>query len=269
MTNDHCSLSDETSQRIRSILADAERENGIRILYACESGSRAWGMASSDSDYDVRFIYAHGRDWYLSVLAQSHPDTIDTGIKSTPEGVIDCSGWDVRKALGLMLKSNGPLLEWLHSPIVYASSGSFRDSAIRIVPDIISPNALWHHYRGLRDASLKRFQSKKSAKVWLYAMRPQLAMLWIEHHLTVPPVPLPDLSKAVLPAELLPLLADALEEKRIGREKDLGFVPDPALTRFMEDELPRRPQIPFSPRKGHAVKADDVFRTVLAENIIA
>lgn len=87
-------------------------EENIRILYACESGSRAWGFPSADSDYDVRFIYAHPVEWYLSI--QTRRDVIERPL----DNLIDLSGWDVRKAMVLLRKSNPPLLEWLQSPIV-------------------------------------------------------------------------------------------------------------------------------------------------------
>ncbi len=83
--------------RIRNVLGGIEGRHGVRVLYACESGSRAWGMASPDSDYDVRFIYAHETDWYLSVNPDGKPDVIDAGIEESPGGLIDCNGWDVRK----------------------------------------------------------------------------------------------------------------------------------------------------------------------------
>ena len=163
-------------RRIREKLPQIEKEHDVRILYACESGSRAWGMASKDSDYDVRFIYARKPEWYLCVDPRGKPDVIDAGKDVNPEGILDCNGWDVRKALQLLQKSNGALLEWLHSPIAYRQEGTFADDVRSIIPQIISPTALWHHYRGIRDSSLGRFKSRPTAKVWLYALRPQLAM---------------------------------------------------------------------------------------------
>lgn len=223
-------------------------------------------MASSDSDFDVRFIYSHDRDWYLSVRAHFLPDTIEAGIESTPDGVIDCGGWDVRKALALMMKSNGAMLEWLGSPVVYAHSGCFWESARSLAPRIISPAALWHHYRGLRDASIKRFQGKNTAKVWLYALRPQLAMLWIERYLTMPPVSFAELSSGILPPGLRRSVAAALEAKLAKTEGETGFVPAPELQRFMDGELPRRPHLPCGPsNEDFAGTVDGLFRAVLAE----
>src|SRR5512134_2562557 len=96
---------------ILQCLAEIERNHGVRVLYACESGSRAWGFASPDSDYDVRFIYVNDLDWYLSV--EDHRDVIEI-----MDGDLDLSGWDLRKSLKLLRKSNPALIEWLSSPIV-------------------------------------------------------------------------------------------------------------------------------------------------------
>ena len=103
----------EVFQRVRDALAQVEAERNVRVLFACESGSRAWGFASRDSDYDVRFLYVHRRDWYLSV--EDRRDVIEQPIAND----LDVSGWELRKALRLLRKSNPPLLEWLKSPVVY------------------------------------------------------------------------------------------------------------------------------------------------------
>ena len=108
-------------------LAVIEQTEAVRILYACESGSRAWGFASPDSDYDVRFIYVRPRDWYLSIDLEHRRDVIERPI----EGVLDINGWDLRKALQLMRKSNPPLFEWLHSPLVYRAQPGFREAMRR------------------------------------------------------------------------------------------------------------------------------------------
>jgi predicted nucleotidyltransferase len=101
-------------EKILAELKRIEQENDVKVLYAVESGSRAWGFPSKDSDYDVRFIYIHKRDWYLSI--EQKRDVLEYPIND----LLDISGWDLRKALQLLLKSNPVLLEWLRSPIVYS-----------------------------------------------------------------------------------------------------------------------------------------------------
>ena len=96
-------------------IAEVEATENVTIFYACESGSRAWGFPSADSDYDVRFIYLRKPDWYLSIDVEDKRDVIERPINDE----LDISGWDLRKALKLLWKSNPPLLEWLVSPIVY------------------------------------------------------------------------------------------------------------------------------------------------------
>lgn len=108
-----------TTETIRRKLEAVERDHGVRVLFAVESGSRAWGFPSPDSDYDVRFVYLHPRDWYLSLVERR--DVIEIPIDAEDH---DISGWDVRKALQLLLRSNPPLYEWLGSPIVYREDGA-------------------------------------------------------------------------------------------------------------------------------------------------
>ena len=103
----------QIEEEIQSRLSDIERDHEIRFLFAIESGSRAWGFPSPDSDFDVRFVYAHNEDWYLTIAPGR--DVIETPL----EGDWDINGWDVKKAIGLLLKPNPVVLEWLSSPIRY------------------------------------------------------------------------------------------------------------------------------------------------------
>jgi len=127
--NDIAPKSDAITATILERLAAIEHTELVHILYACESGSRAWGFASPDSDYDVRFIYVRPRDWYLSIDLERRRDVIERPI----EGVLDINGWDLRKALQLMRKSNPPLFEWLHSPLVYRAQAEFRNGPAKAV----------------------------------------------------------------------------------------------------------------------------------------
>ena len=105
----------EASSRRAS--ARIEQEHRLRVLFACESGSRAWGFASSDSDFDVRFIYVRPAAHYLRL--RPPPEAFDIHGNDDPDVELDLAGWDIRKAAELMRKSNGPLFEWLDSPIIY------------------------------------------------------------------------------------------------------------------------------------------------------
>lgn len=114
-------------------LHEIEVKHGVRVLYACESGSRAWGFASADSDYDVRFIYVHPQEWYLSIDLEDKRDVIEAPI----DGKLDISGWDLRESLKLYRKSNPVLLEWLGSPIVYKEHGSLAARLRELSSDLV------------------------------------------------------------------------------------------------------------------------------------
>jgi len=116
-------MTDATVTRIQSELTSVEQSEDVVVLLAVESGSRAWGFPSVDSDFDVRFIYLHPRDWYLSIELESLRDVIERPIQES----LDLSGWDIRKALRLFRRSNPPLLEWLQCPIIYREQSSFAD----------------------------------------------------------------------------------------------------------------------------------------------
>ena len=156
---------------IQQLLERIERDHGIRILYACESGSRAWGFASPDSDYDIRFIFVRPEHSYLSV--QEGLESIDLPL----EGELDAGGWDVRKAIRLLGKSNGALVEWLHSPIVYRNEGGFRERWQDTARAVFAPRASSDHYRGLaKQMVLGKLDSENvRAKDYLYALRAALS----------------------------------------------------------------------------------------------
>ncbi len=221
------------TQRIQNRLAELERERGIRILYACESGSRAWGFASPDSDYDVRFIYAHDPEWYLSI--HNRDETIELPL----EGELDLSGWDFRKALRLFAKSNGALLEWLHSPIVYRENPEAVALWRTLVPDVVSPKALAYHYLGqCKRIWLGSLQSDLvRAKSYLYALRSLLAAKWVLQRRCVPAV---EFDRLVAGSELSQPIQTAiagLVESKSREDEHLVLEPDAVLHRFIGLQL--------------------------------
>jgi predicted nucleotidyltransferase len=137
-----------------------ESESGVTIVFACESGSRAWGFASPDSDYDVRFLYVSHPSWYLSVDLEDKRDVIETPI----EGVWDVNGWDLRKALRLYRKSNPPLLEWLQSPIVYREPSGAAGKLRNLVPSFYSPTASMYHYLHMAQKNYRTYLREE--EVW-------------------------------------------------------------------------------------------------------
>lgn len=129
-------------QEILDRLKKVETEHNVKILMAIESGSRAWGFASPNSDYDVRFIYVHPQDWYLSVDLEDKRDVIEYPIVDE----IDLNGWDIRKALKLFWKSNPAFVEWIQSPIVYIDDGVFMPSVLKLLPDMYALDKGQYHY---------------------------------------------------------------------------------------------------------------------------
>lgn len=214
-----------------------EREERVRILLAVESGSRAWGFASPDSDFDVRFIYARDPDWYLSVDFEDQRDVIEYPIVDD----IDLNGWDVRKALRLFWRSNPAFCEWIQSPIRYREAGAFAERARALLPAVYSGEAGIHHYLNMARTNHRDHLRGDSVRLkkYFYALRPLLAVRWIEQYRTAPPIEF---------ARLLPLLegqnallgdiAELLRKKSAAPE--LGrAAPVPALNAFIEAELAR------------------------------
>jgi uncharacterized protein len=206
-----------TKEHITKELTNLEQSLGIRVLYACESGSRAWGFASRDSDYDVRFIYIHEPNWYLSV--RDRRDVIEKHL----EGDLDVAGWDIRKALMLFRKSNPPLLEWLQSPIVYKQDEVFIQGLRQLVPKYYSPRACMYHYYHLAAKTFRESLQGEyvKAKKYFYALRPLFACKWIETSSEVPPMEFGKLMvNAVLSDGLKDAIAGLLEQKQQSQERD-------------------------------------------------
>ncbi len=169
---------------IASELTRLTSSEQIVILYACESGSRAWGFPSPDSDYDVRFIYLRPLEWYLSI--DDRPETIDLPVNS----LLDINGWDLRKALKLFKGSNSALYEWIQSPIVYRSNSHLASELLQLARHYYSPRAGIYHYLNMTiGCDREHLQSDRvNLKKYFYALRPILAAKWIVTHQTFPPM---------------------------------------------------------------------------------
>ena len=182
---------EETNTRIRNKLSTLSGELNLTIIYACESGSRAWGFASPDSDYDVRFLYVHPVAWYLKL--HEDKDVIDVPIEHTPDGILDLGGWDLRKTLRLVAKSNPVIWEWLQSPIRYQQAPFFdHERFLQVIAPFYSPITACHHYLSIcRNSMAKEWTGEQiKIKKYFYRLRPLLAAMWIENTRTVPPMEL-------------------------------------------------------------------------------
>ena len=238
----------------------------VEILYACESGSRAWGFASPDSDYDVRFIYARDKDWYLSLFPG--PDVVELPV----DDQLDINGWDLRKTLVLLRKSNGALIEWLHSPIVYCVDEGTVGPLKLLAEKAFLPETTCHHYLGMAKKSAANVvgQSSLRLKTYLYAFRPLLCCQWIIDQRSPPPVLFQTLVARYLPGgavrealdRVLSLKRESTESSHLPRAEDpeLFAVLDGYLTRMLQD-LPQR--IPKNGPKVPVAEFEATFRNIL------
>ena len=247
--------------RIQSVLPALEAAQGIRILYACESGSRAWGFPSLDSDYDVRFIYCHPAAWYLTL--DEARDTLDFPVDEE----LDLAGWELRKALRLLRGSNAALFEWLQSPVVYHEALDFRARLEPLLPAAFNGKAGLHHYLGQLRRGIEEDLAGEEVRLkrLFYALRAALAARWIRERPTVPPMELAPL-RALLPPALGAEVDELLRRKAGANEKTLVARPE-ALTAFLRDELAAgqaaRESLPVSQTGGAATELDALFRTVV------
>src|SRR5690349_15195780 len=179
-------IPEDINNEILRRLAGAEQEHDVRILFAIESGSRAWGFPSPNSDYDVRFIYMHEPRWYQAVDLEERRDVIEYPIVDD----IDLNGWDLRKALRLFWKSNPAFVEWIQSPIVYIERGGFAEGARALLPYLYSPQSGNYHYRSSAKTNYRHFFGAELVRLkkYFYVLRPLLAVRWIERYGTAAPI---------------------------------------------------------------------------------
>jgi predicted nucleotidyltransferase len=175
----------ETEIEIKNALQQIGISQDIKILYACETGSRAWGFPSPDSDYDVRMIYIHPMEWYLSLSEKK--DSLEQMLH---QGELDITGWDIRKCLSLLYKSNGALLERIQSPIVYVQEPGLVTILQEAANACFSPVATMFHYLGMAKTSFGDIEDASQIKLkkLFYALRATLACKWILDMNSIPPI---------------------------------------------------------------------------------
>ena len=219
--------------RILDALDAIEARHDVRVLFACESGSRGWGFASPDSDYDVRFVYAHRLPWYLRVEPQR--DVIELPI----DDELDVSGWELRKALALLRRSNPTLIEWLDSPVVYREHGQVIPRLRALANDFFSPQRGRHHYLAMAKKNFRGYLQGERVRLkkYFYVLRPLLAVRWIDAGLGTPPMRFAELAAGVLDdAALLDEINALLEVKMRAGEAEYG-APRPRIHAFITEAL--------------------------------
>ena len=247
-------------------LANAEKEHDVRILFAIESGSRAWGFASPNSDYDVRFIYAHEPAWYQAVDLEERRDVIEYPIIDD----IDINGWDVRKALRLYWKSNPAFVEWIQSPITYREEGGFRSGALSTLSNIYSPRKGIYHYRSMARTNYRGYLrgAVVPLKKYFYVLRPLLAARWVAKTGAAAPI---EFEKLLVLLQHEPLvLAETHKLLALKRNTpELGLAAAvPLLNEFIEAELGAEPgDLPKKSRAPQIMdQLNELFHAVLREH---
>lgn len=230
----HPAIDPRVRRRIDRKLAELEQRECVRILLAVESGSRAWGFPSPDSDYDVRFLYARPRDWYLAI--DMRRDVIECPI----EDVLDINGWDIRKALQLLLKANPVLFEWLVSPVCYREDATVVTALRDLAARARYRRPARHHYLRLGSSQYEReIAGHKTVRLkrYFYALRPALALFWLRSREDAPPMDMPGLRAGLrLDRELERTIDDLIVRK--ARESEIGTGPRiDVLDRFIEAEF--------------------------------
>jgi len=223
------SILNEVTRRLNGI----EKEHNIRILYAVESGSRAWGFESGDSDYDIRFIYRHELEWYLNVLPKR--DVVEYAITDD----FDFAGWDLRKSFFLLNKSNPVLFEWLRSPIVYFKDEIFYESSKRLSAEYFSPVSTIYHYLHMARRNKVEFLGGEMVKIkkYFYVLRPILACMWVEKYSDSPPMEFSILlDDAVMGDDVKVLVKELIARKKSGMELGLERA-IPGINGFIDENL--------------------------------
>lgn len=247
---------------ILEILGSIEKQNDVTILYACESGSRAWGFASPDSDYDVRFIYKHKLEYYLQI--DERKDVIELPVDS----LLDVNGWDIKKALKLFRNSNSPLYEWLQSPVVYDQKDSFVMPINTLMKEYYSLKAGLHHYASMTVNTLRDNLQEENVKLkkYFYALRPLAAAMWICNRREMPPMEFSKLREIFDNKEIQETIDKLLEQKSKADEKELIPRID-LLNNFVVCELQRVNEMAAAipATKSDTEKLNELFRNIIGE----
>ncbi|KEY57274.1 nucleotidyltransferase domain-containing protein [Serratia sp. DD3] len=212
-------VSSAMREKVRQVLRDVEQRYQVRVLYACESGSRGWGFASPDSDYDVRFLYVHQPQWYLRVEPQR--DVIELPIDQE----LDVCGWEWRKTLGLLKRGNPTLIEWLDSPVVYQESQESVAALRSQVPQWFSAQRARWHYLSMARKNFRGYLQGEQVRLkkYFYVLRPLLAVRWIEAGKGVPPMRFDQLlAGTVDEPRLLAEIHQLLQSKQRAGEAEYG-----------------------------------------------
>lgn len=256
-------IAPEARAEIERRLAAIETEEGVRILLAVESGSRAWGFSSPDSDYDCRFLYVRPLDGYLALFPPR--DVIERPILD----LFDVNGWDIAKALKLIIGGNSVIQEWLASPIVYRRDAAFVEALMPVAEAWRSAYADAHHYHGLLATQLGRHiagRAEVNLKKYFYVIRPAIALQWLRERGGSPPMDLPSLLEGVrLPDDVAEAIEALREAKRSASEVGVGPRIS-ALDGYIDEQAAwglMHKQRPSSPDPALVARTETFFRNAV------
>ena len=246
-------------QHIKNKLKEIEHIHSIKVLYACETGSRAWGFPSPDSDYDVRMIYMNEPDWYLTLSDKK--DTIELMLDN---GELDITGWNFKKCLKLLWKSNSALLERIQSPIVYCNTSDLTERFRHYAGLCFTPVATMHHYSGMAKNSFSEIEGKEEIKLkkLFYALRATLACKWILDKDSIPPIVFKTMVNELDLDSKLKTRIDELVQLKSGKNESYIHHAEKELTIFISEQLmiadEKAPTL--AGRKNKNVDLDEFFR---------
>lgn len=251
-------------EEIKKELARIETENEIKILLAVESGSRAWGFASEDSDWDVRYIYIHKLDWYLKIDEQK-----DSQEEILPND-LDLSGWELKKALKLFRKSNPPMFEWLRSPIIYQETFSTAETLREMSKTYFNPKSCMYHYLSMAKGNFKEFLQRDSVRLkkYFYVLRPVLACDWIKETNSFPPMEFEKLLDLQVKDENIRKIIDELLKRKIAGDEMKEEPKIEGLNEFLEEKIKFYSDLVGeieANEKPNTEKLDELFKKAIFE----
>ena len=253
------------NKKIIKYLNKIEKKKEVKILLACETGSRAWGFPSPDSDFDIRIIYVHKKDWYLSLSEKR--DSIDLMFENNE---IDITGWDLRKSLRLLQKSNPPLLERIQSPIIYKQDSEFVKEIKELANSQYSRIATIHHYLSMAKKFLDELKQNDEYKLkkFFYALRSATACKWIIEKETIPPI---EFDEMISILDIKPKLKTRIKELislKSTISESYFHKGENELIEFIEvciiEADDKRKTLPSS--KGNSKELDEFFIKILSKN---
>lgn len=252
-------IEESRQKEITAKLSELEAEQNIAIIHAVESGSRAWGFPSKDSDYDVRVIYHHPKVWYITAFEKK--DNFELPIDS----LLDIGGWDVAKCMRLLHKGNAVIHEWLKSPLIYRSKLPQYDLLAGLAEQVFNPAAAFHHYYSMAKKRFADNEPPGTAKSFLYGMRALLSASWIAEHQTAPSIVFEDLLNTQFDHTLRELIDQLLIDKTQAAEKDT-FHLNAQLLKYCREKTETLSQLSLTYSKTVRTTAyDEVLNALLSQ----